>query len=453
MHINHLRELAFKVESLNRDDPDLMEYFSDEITTLCNSILKDCCIELDAEVSVGNYPGFLSFHQQVSDDVALKLETICSSSTRSINEDFFSIAPFLVQAIKDIFRKEKNQSVVQNGLKGLPEKTVSQFESNVVDASRKKDILKLLYEVCGVLASLCLNNCRKHSTEDIENWCESLAIWHMCEFLKEFFQSRQDSKLHKRLKLFSRSLRRITRDVGKIKEIEVDYFYNVSLNLIKFATFDASKLVRFEITDSTNSPLTLFSEAIKYDGLHDTYSQQFQFRKKTEGELRLGAIARVHLDGKIHDVGAFESVFVLPTLSKEKLDNFPMFSLPVAVKTERTDSGDLRVVLSSTRRKNISEALRVLQRELGDGIVDGAQIDIAESHLTLCCCDEAVGTVRLRLQYKWRAEAISVDSKDFSAIGESSTDASDSGSMCRFFYGEIIPNIVQTSKQIFQVDW
>ena len=37
---------------------------------------------------------------------------------------------------------------------------------------------------------------------------------------------------------------------------------------------------------------------------------------------------------------------------------------------------------------------------------------------------EAVGMVRLRLLYKWRSKAISVDSKDFVAIGESSsTDA------------------------------
>ena len=100
-----------------------------------------------------------------------------------------------------------------------------------------------------------------------------------------------------------------------------------------------------------------------------------------------------------------------------------MFTLPVAVKTERTDSGLQRVVLSSTNRKIISEALCVLQKELGDNIVDGGQI--TESPLTVCCFVEAVGMVRLRLLYKWRSEAISVDSKDFVAIaGESSsTDA------------------------------
>ena len=325
---------------------------------------------------------------------------------------------------------------MQNGLKGLPKESVSQFESNVRDAFLKKGSLKLVYEVCGVLASLCLNNCKKHSTEEIENWCESLAMWHMCEFLKEFFQSRQDSKLHNRLKLFSRSLRRITRDVGKIKEIEIRYFYNVSLNMITFATFDPSKLVRFEITDSANSPVTCYSEDIKYDRSHDMFSQQFEFRKETEGELRLRVIAHVHLDGKIREVGAYESVFMVPTLSREKLANCAKFSLPVAVKTERTDSGDLRVVLSSTRRETISEALCVLQRELGDDIVDSKQIKTKESHLTVCCFVEAVRMVRLRLQYKWRSEAISVESNDFVAVGDSSslvasTSASDSGSMCR----------------------
>ena len=432
MHINHLRELAFEIQSLNRKDQHLMEYFANQIRTICRDfILKDCCIELDADVSVENYPHFLSIRQQVTEDVALKLETICSSSTTSINEDFLSIVPFLIQAIKDIFRK-RNHLIVQNGLKGLPKESVSQHKSKVRDAFLNKDIFRLVYEVCRVLESLCFNNCDKHSTEEIENWSESLGIWNMSEFLKKFFQTRQDGKLHKRLQLFSRSLRRISEDVHKIEEIEMRYVYNVSLNLIKFATFDPSKLVRFEITDSANSPVTCYSEAIKHDRPHDTFSQQFEIRKGSEYELQLRATARVHLDGRIHNVGAFESVIVLPSSSVEELDRFPISTLPAAVITERTVSGNLRVVLSSTRKKAISEALCVLQREFGDGIVDKGQVEIAESHLKLRCFFEAVGLVRLRLLYKWRSEAISLDSRDFVAIGESSTtdpstSASDSG--------------------------
>ena len=431
IHINHLRELAFEIQGLNHDDPHLMEYFTNQIRTLCDSILKDCCIEMDAEVSIENYPRFLSFRQRITENVALKLEKICSSSTQSINEDFFSIVPFLFQAIKEIFRKE-SPSVVQNGLKGLPQEIVSRHESRVRDAFFNQDILRLVFEVCEVLENLCLNNCEKHSTEVIESWSESLGIWNMSEFLTGFFQSRQDSKLHKRLQLFSRSLKRISADIRDVKEIEMRYFYNVALNLIKFATFDPSKLVRFELTDSTNSPVTCYSEAIKYDRPHDTYSQQFQIRKGSEDELQLGAIAQVHLDGRIRKVGAFESVITLPPSSEEELARCPMTTLPVTVKRERADSGNLRVVLSSTCRKNISEALSLLKRDLGDDIVDREHGEITESHLAVCCFVEWVGIVRLRLLYKWRSEAISVDSKDFVAIAEPSVadaykSASDSG--------------------------
>ncbi|KAL9969968.1 hypothetical protein ACROYT_G022261 [Oculina patagonica] len=133
LHISHLRELAFEIQGLNREDPHLKEYFTHQIKTMCDSILKDCCIEMDAEISVENCPRFLSFHQRVAEDVALKLEKICSPSSRSVNEDFFYTIPFLIQAIKEIFRKE-SPLIVQNGLKGLSKELVSQHNSKVRDA-------------------------------------------------------------------------------------------------------------------------------------------------------------------------------------------------------------------------------------------------------------------------------------------------------------------------------
>ncbi|XP_020629574.1 uncharacterized protein LOC110066679 [Orbicella faveolata] len=251
----------------------------------------------------------------------------------------------------------------------------------------------------------------------------------MSEFLREFFQSRQDIKLHKRLQFFSCSLRRILADIRDIKEVEMRYFYGVSLDLITFAAFDSSKLVRFELTDCTNSLVNCYSEGIQYDRPHDTFFQQFEIKKESEDELQIEAIAFVHLDGQIRRVGAFESVIEVPSSKYEVLAKCP---LPVAVKTELTGSGNHLVVLSSTRRKTMSEALCVLQNELGDDVVDGAQVKITESHLMMCCFPATVGVVRLRLLYKWRSEAISVDSKDFVAIGEpsatnASTSASDSG--------------------------
>ena len=420
MHIDHLRDLAYEIQGLNREDPDLMEYFTNQIRTLCDFVLKDCCIEIDAEVSIENCPRYLSrFHHRITEDVALKLEEICSSSARSINEDFFSIIPFLIQAIKEIFRKE-SPFIVQNGLKGLAEEIVAQHESEFRGAFSNKSILRLVCEVCKVLENLCLNNCEKHSTEVIKNLSESLGIWNMSEFLKKFFQGSQDGKLHKRLQLFSLSLRRILADIRHVKEIEMRYFYNVALNLMKFAIFDPLKLVRFEMTDSSNSPVACYCEAIKYDRPHDTYSQQFEIRKESEDELQLGAIAHVHLDGRIRKVGAFESVITLPPSSEDELTRCLKTPCPVTVKKERTVSGNLRVVLSSTHRKNISETLSMLRRKLGDDMVDEGQAEIRESHLTVSCLSEYLGVVKLRLLYKWRSEAISVDSEDSEAITESS---------------------------------
>lgn len=418
MHINHLRQLAFKMQGFNREDPYLMEFFTNQIRTLCDSILKDCCIELDAHDSIENCPRFLYFHQRITEDVALKLEKISSSSTGSINDDFFTIIPDLLQAIKEIFRKE-SPSIEQNGLKGLPEEIVAQHESKVRDAFSNQDILGLVLEVCRVLANLCLNNCKKHPTEVIENWSKSLGILNMSEFLEEFFQSRKDVILHKRLLLFSRSLSKILADIRDVKEIDMRYFYNVSLNLITFATFHPSKLVRFELTDSTHSAVTCYSEPIKYDGPHDTYSQHFEIKKECEDELQLGAIAHVKLDEGIRKVGVFKSVITLPPFSEEDLSRLTE-AVPVTVKKERTDSGKLYVVLSSTRRRNISEALSLLYRKLGDDTVDSRQAEITESHLMVSCSVESVRVVRLRLLYNWQSEAISVDSTDFVVFDESS---------------------------------
>lgn len=418
MHINHLRELAFQIRDLKREDLHLMEYFTNQIRTLCDFILKDCCIEMNAEVTIESYPRFLCFHQRVTDDVAGTLEKIiCSSSTRSTNEDFFCVLPSLIQAIKEIFRKE-SPSVVQNGLIGLPKEIVSLHECHVRDAFQNKDILKLMYEVCSVLKHLCLRNCSKQSTEEINIWSESLGIWNLSDCLKSFFQSRQDSKLHKRLQLLSRSLGRIAADIGNVKEIEVRYFYHVSLNLIEFVTFDPSKLVRFEITNSTNGPITSYSEGLKYDRPHDTFSQKFEIRKESEDELQLDAVARVHLDGQIHVVGAFQSVIMLPPSSEEHFERYiSRGTPPVAIKRERSDSGNLRVVLCSTRREDI---LNLVQSSLGGDLVDGEQLKITESHLKVRCFAEAGKVVSLRLIYKWESDAISVESRDFETFADSS---------------------------------
>lgn len=415
MHINHLRELACDIHGLKRKDHHLKEYFTKEIGNLCDSILKDCCIEIDADAYTENCPRFLFFHKRVTEDVAIKLEQICSFSARSIEKDFLNVVPFLIQAVKEIFRQSEDE-VIQNGLKGLHTEIVQQHEADVLKAFQNEDILRLVYEVCKVLQNLCLNNCEKYSCELIERWSDSLGIWNMSEFLKAFFQSRQENKLFKRLQLFSRSLKRFSADIRSVRKKEMRFFYDVSQSLIRFATFDPRKLVRFEVTFSDSSPVTCYSGALKYDKPHDTYYQHFWIEKEHESKLQLGTLAHVHLDGKIRQVGAFKCVVLLPASITKDLNSW---QIPVArVKIELTDSGSKRLVLYSTRRESISEALRLLQREFGYEELREQAAEITSCHLDVRCTTEALGVMRLRLSYKWRSEAIFVDSNDFVAIAE-----------------------------------
>ena len=50
MHDRHLRELATKLSGLQRENAELMNYFSVKIQTLCKMALRDCCMEKENSV-------------------------------------------------------------------------------------------------------------------------------------------------------------------------------------------------------------------------------------------------------------------------------------------------------------------------------------------------------------------------------------------------------------------
>ena len=73
----------------------------------------------------------------------------------------------------------------------------------------KHEYRRLLFDI-KVLEDLCLENCGKRSTAEIERWAKGLALLPMLDFLKPFFQyCTQDIRLHTRLELFSGNLRDI----------------------------------------------------------------------------------------------------------------------------------------------------------------------------------------------------------------------------------------------------
>jgi len=427
MHIEHLREFAVTIVGLQNTDPNMTKYLGHEIKTLCSSILRDCCIEmatskedLDLATSTENCASLLEIYKQIPGDIAKKCKLLGMTPEESITADFLVIVPQLVQTIKEIFRDVKVPHQ-QSGLRGVPDETALQkIVSDIQEAAKNKDISRLFCEVSYILEHLCLNNNGNRSTEnEIHQWGGSNMIITMLQFLEKFFQSSEEQRLYKRLHVFSATIRDIMSNPTAFEGNFLRDFHNVALSLLKFAKFDPSQLVRFELSDPTNSCHTQGNDGLKYDKSKEIFSQLFWISKESDDELQLEAIAQVHIHGRIRSIGAFESLITLPASCSMAIDRVPIGSLSVAVKREHDDSGNLRVTLYATQKEKISRALKYLENELGADVVDSSQTEITPSHLKMRSFAKAGTLVRLRLVHKWGSESLVLDSNDFMTLADS----------------------------------
>ena len=437
MHIRHLRDLATKISGLQHEDSDLSKDCADTIQTRCKSIFQDCCIELEdtpdrmeRAASSLNHVDYLEMHGAIPKAVSQIYQRICSYTTevpQSIITNFLTAVPHLIQTMKEIF-VQKKFSVVQNGLRGLPDNVLEQFVSNVRDAERKNKPRQLTGEVCKVLKNLCLENCGKRSTNDMEKWGKSVALPSMLEFLEDFFQNcPQNIRLQKRLELCSEHLYDILLDQENVvDEAFVRSLSNVALNLIDFAKFEPSKLVRFELFDERKSlfPCNV-TEDVKYDRHNDTFSQRFQIGNRSDDELQIHALACVIIDRRICRIGAFQSVVMLCPSGEPVFDKCMTRFCGVAVARQKDkDSENFRMVLCSTQKEKLSEALDELKGELSEDVVDFKKSVITPCHLTMRSVPGRKDAVlSLRLVYKWGSEAVSVDSSDFLPFADSTADS------------------------------
>ena len=441
MHISHLRQLALKITGLQGINTDIVKNFSCKATTLCKSVLRDCCIELgispeDVErtASSSNQADYLIEHfikrQQLSDEIAKNYKRVCSSSKESNTRIFLAIVPHLIQDIKEIF-VDRDRLVPQNGLKGLPEKDINQFLSSVSNAQQYSRFKELVYVECQILEMLCLENHNQTSAAEITKWSERLAIDQMLNFLARFFQDCEaDIKLCKRLDLFCCRLRDtlLTDDKGVDEDFMQD-FSNVIRELLDFAKFDPSKLVRFELVESKNSPLSCNSsdvDNVEHDEYDGTYSQTFIIKKEAEDELQLGAAACVHIDGSICKKGAFQSVIML---NQSGMDAFnrcmsrfaPADIAVMKMEAENKHLGNLRTVLYASQKEKLSELIQIFKRELSEDKVDLSHSEVSQCYLSMRCIDFTKEKVlRLRLVYKWGSEAVALDSNDFVTFSDCS---------------------------------
>ena len=442
MHITHLRQLALKITGLQGINTDIVKNFSCKATTLCKSVLRDCCIELgispeDVErtASSSNQADYFIEPfikcQQLSDEIAKNYKRVSSFPKELNTRIFLAIVPHLIQDIKEIF-VDRDRLVPQNGLKGLPEKDINQFLSSVSNAQQYSRFKELVYVECQILEKLCLENRNQTSAAEITKWSERLAIDQMLNFLARFFQDCEaDVKLCKRLDLFCCRLRDtlLTDDKGVDEDFMQD-FSNVIRELLDFAKFDPSKLVRFELVDSKNSPLSCNSsdvDNVEHDGYDGTYSQRFIIKKESEDELQLGAAACVHIDGSICKKGAFQSVIMLNQSGMDAfnrcISRFATADIAVMkMEAKNTHSGNLQIVLYASQKEKLSELIQIFKRELSEDMVDLSHSEVSQYYLPMRCIDSTKEKVlRLRLVYKWGSEAVALDSNDFVTFSDCST--------------------------------
>ena len=431
MHIEHLRELTVTIVGLLNKDPSKTKYLGLQIKTLCSSILRDCCIEmatskrdLDLATSTENCASLLESYRQIRQipgGIAEKCQLLFMTRAEStILEDFLVIVPQLLQTIKEIFRDEKVPHQ-QSGLRGVGDETALQkMVSNIQEAVKGEKIFRLFCEVSYILEHLCLNNNGNRSTEnEIHQWGSSNMIITMLQFLEKVFQSSEEQRLFKRLHVFSLNIRDIMSNPEGFERNFLRDFHNVVLSLLKFAKFDPSQLVRFELSNPINSCHTQGNDGLKYDKSEEIFSQLFWIIKESDDELQLEAIAHVHIHGCIRSIGAFESLITLPVSCSMAIDRLPIDSLSVVVRREHDDSGNLRITLYGIQKEKISNALKYLENELGADVVDLSQTDIALSHLKMRSFAKAGTLVSLRLVHKWESEKLVLDSNDFVTLADS----------------------------------
>ena len=193
-------------------------------------------------------------------------------------------------------------------------------------------------------------------------------------------------------------------------------FYNVALNLIAFSKFDPTRFLRFELKDPCSSADIRGDDVLMYDKSKEIFSQLFWIRKESEEELQLEAVARVHINGDLRSVGAFESEITIPQARSEVIDKLPKPSVCVVVK--KKCERNIRVTLHATQKENVCKALEYLKQELGEELVDLWKEKIASSHLKLRSFAKAGTDVKLRLIHKWGSQTIGLDSIDFIALAD-----------------------------------
>ncbi|XP_068705571.1 uncharacterized protein [Montipora foliosa] len=435
MHVKHIRYFATKIGRLEHESVELEKHFASKIHTLCQMVLRDSCLEMERTgdgvgkaAASKKLDAFIAIRMQgkipdcLKDFFVFVCEDFSSSSEKCFIEEFMSVVPELIQMIKEVFVDNEADYEEQTGLRGLSDEALAPLKSSIWVSRQHNNARNLMCHVSEILEKLCQQNCCYELKSEVEKWGESLANLTMLEFLKPYFQNcPKNRRLHKRLELFAKQTRNIMSN-SITDDFFIRDFANVALSLNDFAKFDASKLVRFVV--SSNSRVNCSRENTQFDLIRNpsVFSQTVHVQKESDNELKLYASASVHIGGQVHKIGAFQAVIMLCESGWKSFEKCRSpFHRVTTMKVKDKDSDNLRVVLCSSKKQELSEMLQALGSEMKE------LVNLTKSQVTQCpltattnISAKAGEVLSLCLIYKWGSDSLDLESKDFVVCADSS---------------------------------
>ena len=423
LHIQHLRDLAFKIICISIEDTDLNRFLWEKTRRLFTSILREACIEMSSEeqklencLSSERYLIFVVQERQLPNELERQLRQFFTESgtCRFLQQRVMEIIAKFIQLVKEIFTVEAklDSQEILSGLWGL-QKEVLQQSTETVWNSLEEDSSSgvIVSELCSVLERLCLKNSGGRSSEQIHEWGECLSIVNLMSILAPYLKTRKMSKLKKRVESLALFAHRIVKNPRIVEDETVQYFARITLTLIKFAIFSPAKLVQFEANPLLCANLCK-KQDMTYDSDQEVFSQTFEVEKVTEDKLEMEAAALVQIHRtQPTKLGAFKTKFLLKQEEHEKLEELLRMSndlsIMIKVKTEQPDK--TRVTLFSKRKEKLER-------------ISQSQVEISYCPLYICSSADHEKVVTFTLLYRMGEDHIAMKSEDFNDCTDASPD-------------------------------
>ena len=447
LHIQHVRNLANKVEGLDKSDHDCIRSFNKELKDLTLFLLGDCCIEICADEEEidkrsQDFARLLLKRDELVEDFGKQLQQVIDADVEEMApQEFLSIVAPLIQLVKESY-KVLPKTGEPNGLWGLPATFVELSEERIKSGVKKLKRGRIVTEISRILEEMCLlNRSKTRSEEEIKIWGACACITNLLKELDFFLQSGRGLKLKKRIEVVAKCVREILdEDAASTADVStVNYYGELASNLLEFAKFDPSNLVQFKIEPS--SRVSFISRGLKHDKTKDpsSFSESFEITKERDKELDLNVFVHVNMERHTFKTGEFQAKVKLSQEERECVELLLRKEyqfLGVAAKTEQ-HLAETITILCSKRQEHIHKFIDILKQKFPN--VNPARVEVENCPLLVRSCTND-RYLKLKLLYMKGEDVIRIESGDFeTCVGEDGlamqyfpeTEADDDG---EYFY-------------------